>query len=143
MCHLTFLNRQLHFTASQLGSPEVFRAPNGLTDRAKLHGGQQTGRGEECSLSYLNYKRWLDWPQMRGIAVILNPARALAPLKAWVAQSPTTLSLIAQQRGKLGMSTSGSRESSDNYNLPIRHRFCHRERIGLRVSSGLRVQCRP
>ena len=94
MCHLTFLNRQLHFTASQLGSPEVFRAPNGLTDREKLHGGQQTGRGEECSLSYLNYKRWLDWPQMRGIAVILNPARALAPLKVQVAQSPTDISIF-------------------------------------------------
>jgi hypothetical protein len=65
-----------------------------------LHGGQQTGRGEEEPLSYLNYKRWLDWPQMRGIAVILNPARALAPLKSQVAQSPNTLSLIAKQRGK-------------------------------------------
>jgi hypothetical protein len=100
MCHLTFLKGQLRFAAPQLGSPAVFRAPNGLTDRAELHGGQQTGRGEEEPLSYLNYKRWLDWPQMRGIAAILNPARALAPLKDQVAQSPTTLSLIAKQRGK-------------------------------------------
>jgi hypothetical protein len=100
MCHLTFLERQLRFAASQLGSPAVFRAPNGLTDRSELHGGQQTGRGEEELLSYLNYKRWLDRPQMRGISVILNPARALAPLKDQVAQSPTTLSLIAKQRGK-------------------------------------------
>jgi hypothetical protein len=33
---------------------------------------------------------------MRGIVVMLNPARELAPPKDQVAQSPTTLSLIAK-----------------------------------------------
>jgi len=95
-CVIGLSQRAIAFRRVPLGAPAVFRAPKGLTDRPELHGGQQTGRGEEELLSYLNYKRWLDWSQMRGIAVGLNPARALAPLKEQVAQSPTTMSLIAK-----------------------------------------------